>query len=793
MPYTNKSIAAALCLLVLLAVPAFGQFTPSDDAYVNAASATTNFGGAATLNLQSASQTTYIRFDLSPVPSSYTDAQVAKATLKLFVNSVTTSGSFNVDMVNGIWSERTVTYALQPAIGSTVASSVPLTTTNKSGYIQIDVTSAVQAWLSGSQENDGIALVANSPLAASFTTKENTNTSHPPELDIVFYGSGAQGPQGPAGPQGPQGAQGLQGPSGSTGPIGPAGPQGASGPAGINNRGTWSPITAYQLNDSVSYIGSSWIAILPSTNSAPNTTNPNWQLLAAKGINNQGSWVQTTNYQVGDAVSSGGQFWIAVAPSLGSQPSSTNSNWQLIAAAGKPGLQGPAGVAGPAGPAGANGATGPQGPAGAQGPAGSIGPVGPQGAQGPQGPPGPVGPGLINNRGSWDGGASYNVNDAVAYLGSYWLSLTTNQNSSPTIGSTDWQLMAEAGVSGAPGQKGDPGPAGSTGLQGPSGPPGVAGATGPQGPAGPQGSQGPAGQQGPAGPSGNGLREQKAALLRWYRQDFSANGAPGNIAFDGTNLWVTDFSSGSNSVTEMRASDGATLGTFPVGNHPTFATFDGANVWVTNQSDNTVTKLRASDGSTLGTFAVGKTPAGTAFDGANIWVANAVDNTVTKLRASDGANLGTFAAGSEPATLVFDGAKVWVVSASGSYVTELRASDGANLGSFLVAPNPFGIAFDGANIWVVSSSSSGFLTKLRASDGGLVLTVPNLGSALIGVVFDGTNVWVTNRLGNSVTEVRAADGVVVGTFSTGASPYGLAFDGANVWVANSGGGTVSRF
>ncbi len=58
--------------------------------------------------------------------------------------------------------------------------------------------------------------------------------------------------------------------------------------------------------------------------------------------------------------------------------------------------------------------------------------------------------------------------------------------------------------------------------------------------------------------------------------------------------------------------------------------FDGANIWVTNFSSNTVTKLRASDGALVGTFGVGKFPAGAAFDGVNVWVANLGGNTVSK-------------------------------------------------------------------------------------------------------------------------------------------------------------------
>jgi hypothetical protein len=87
-------------------------------------------------------------------------------------------------------------------------------------YVLIDITSAVQAWLNGTQTNYGVALVGIGSVNANFDSKENTNMGHSPELDIVFINSGPQGPmglQGPQGPAGPQGAQGLQGPIGLTG------------------------------------------------------------------------------------------------------------------------------------------------------------------------------------------------------------------------------------------------------------------------------------------------------------------------------------------------------------------------------------------------------------------------------------------------------------------------------------------------------------------------------------------------------------------------------------------------
>ncbi|HTS38900.1 MAG TPA: DNRLRE domain-containing protein [Candidatus Solibacter sp.] len=380
--FFRLAVPAAL-VVCLLGIAGLAQQTPTADSYTNTESTTTNFGTAQTLNVQSASQTTFIRFDLSTIPSGYTSANIAKASLKLYVSTVTTAGSFNVDFVTGNWSEKTITASLSPALGTTIAASVPLTKAAQGQYITIDLTTALDAWLNGTQTNYGIAIVANSPLNCAFTSKENTSASHSPELDIVFTGTGPQGPPGPAGPAGPQGAQGPSGPSGPVGPVGP------TGPAGIANRGSWVSITQYQVNDSVSYAGASWIALLPNISSPPNPNNSNWQLLAAKGINNQGSWVSTLNYQVNDAVTDGGQYWLALAPNLSSEPGVLNPNWQLIAAAGTPGAPG---AQGPAGPAGAPGATGAQGPAGPAGPAGQQGLMGLTGAQGPQGPTGPQGP-----------------------------------------------------------------------------------------------------------------------------------------------------------------------------------------------------------------------------------------------------------------------------------------------------------------------------------------------------------------------------------------------------------------
>jgi hypothetical protein len=326
----------------------------------------------------------------------------------------------------------------------------------------------------------------------------------------------------------------------------------------------------------------------------------------------------------------------------------------------------------------------------------------------------------------------------------------------------------------------------ATVAQGPEGP------AGPQGPPGGPGPQGPPGAAGPEGPAGVGQNPLQIAMLRWYSVnegwlDYPTGTGPNRVAFDGANIWVTNYAS--NNVTKLRAIDGANLGTSSVFT-PQDLAFDGAYLWVVSSGSNSVVKVRAIDGASIGSFPVGLNPYGVAYDGANVWVSNYGSNNVTKLRQSDGANLGTFAVGTGPRGIAFDGANVWVVNQGDNSMTKLRASDGANQGTFAVGSQPTSVAFDGASLWVANSGSND-VTRLRASDGANLGTFP-VGPFPHGIVYDGASLWVANNGGASLTKLKASDGTPLGTFGAGLNPTGVAFDGAHVWVANSGSNTVSK-
>src|SRR6185503_13227054 len=110
--------------------------------------------------------------------------------------------------------------------------------------------------------------------------------------------------------------------------------------------------------------------------------------------------------------------------------------------------------------------------------------------------------------------------------------------------------------------------------------------------------------------------------------------------------------------------------------------------------------------------------------------------------------------------------------------------------SFRVAGGADSMAFDGANVWVASHNSN-TVTKLRAKD-GVELGKFEVGQRPTALAYDGSSIWVANLFDNTVTKLRATDGLELGTFRVGKQPTALLFDGTSVWAVNKQSNTVTK-
>ena len=221
-------------LLVTGALPAlWASDVPTlGDTYVSSGAAGSNFGTAASLSI-APGNSALVQFDLSAYPPSTT---ASVAFLRVFVNTFASGGSLAYSQVTSPWTESTVTFSTQPTVAPSFAS-IPVSAAKS--FLYVDVTPLVNAWLANPAANFGVQISSLAGANVLLDSKENTLTSHPPALEIVFLPAGggagpngAIGPTGATGPTGPAGPGGVKGPTGATGPFGPTGPTGATGAVG---------------------------------------------------------------------------------------------------------------------------------------------------------------------------------------------------------------------------------------------------------------------------------------------------------------------------------------------------------------------------------------------------------------------------------------------------------------------------------------------------------------------------------------------------------------------------------
>lgn len=256
----KRGLIAAAVLIPRLV---FAQIVPlAQDAYIVPGNAS-NFGAAATINVGGAgSNQGLLQFDLSQLPA----GTVSKAILILYVNRVNSAGTVNVSVANGSWTEAIVTGTSGPSVGAAAASSVPVTAGGQ--YVAMDVTTAVQNWVTSPATNNGFIITPNAAVSVLFDSKESTTSSHSPMLTVSVTPAGVAGPTGPTGPTGATGATGA---TGTVGVQGPTGATGAGGPTGNTGPTGAVSTTFFETMATATNTGSSGtFFILPTSNTFGN-------------------------------------------------------------------------------------------------------------------------------------------------------------------------------------------------------------------------------------------------------------------------------------------------------------------------------------------------------------------------------------------------------------------------------------------------------------------------------------------------------------------------------------------
>jgi hypothetical protein len=218
-----------------------------------------------------------------------------------------------------------------------------------------------------------------------------------------------------------------------------------------------------------------------------------------------------------------------------------------------------------------------------------------------------------------------------------------------------------------------------------------------------------------------------------------------------------------------------------------FGVFDGT-IFLWGGTTGQIQYVNGLNPNFLGTLAALPGPiAGMVYDGTYLWVSGAgMLNRITY----------TYTPASNPPTqvkgllripfanagaLAYDGANLWV-----STGTQLIKTDQNGKPLLTISVQTSSVLYDGAYLWTLSPGAA---SRYDPGTGNEVSVAEVLGAT--AAAFDGRYVWVISTPASTVTQIRACDGAVTGSYPV-ASPTSIIFNGTDVWVGSQTQQTLTK-
>lgn len=172
-------------ILVLFSAIAWAETTSlplTDDTWIRASSADRNYGDIESMRVSSwGRKRAMVRFDAAALSGQ----PISRATLKLYLSRLRTSGDISIHAITSSWNESSVTWYTQPPAETSAVAMAGLSTSDLGSVVSVDVTEVAKRWANGSLPDAGLLIKTNGGIEAYFATKEGgTGGGSAAELEV---------------------------------------------------------------------------------------------------------------------------------------------------------------------------------------------------------------------------------------------------------------------------------------------------------------------------------------------------------------------------------------------------------------------------------------------------------------------------------------------------------------------------------------------------------------------------------------------------------------------------------
>jgi YVTN family beta-propeller protein len=228
-----------------------------------------------------------------------------------------------------------------------------------------------------------------------------------------------------------------------------------------------------------------------------------------------------------------------------------------------------------------------------------------------------------------------------------------------------------------------------------------------------------------------------------------------------------------------------------VGASPSDVAAGAGAVWVANADGGSVSRIDRRTRTPRQTIPVGAGPIAVAVGAGGVWTANSLDGTVSWISPATNLEVERIPVGNGPSGVCVTAGAVWVAV---SYDRAILRFDPISRRRKPIPLDdmPTQLACGGGFVWA-SSESAGNVTQISAADGIVVNRIP-AGSGASGLAWGAGALWVANTRDGTVSRIDPRRGAQTAAIPVGAraGPVHVAVGADGVWVSNEAAGTVAR-
>jgi YVTN family beta-propeller protein len=233
------------------------------------------------------------------------------------------------------------------------------------------------------------------------------------------------------------------------------------------------------------------------------------------------------------------------------------------------------------------------------------------------------------------------------------------------------------------------------------------------------------------------------------------------------------------------------LDEIPVGASPSHVAAGAGALWIANADGGSVSRIDRRTRTVRQTIPVGAGPSAVAVGAGGVWTANSLDGTVSWISPATNQVVEQIPVGNGPSGVCVAAGAVWVAVAYDRAVLRFDPVS-RRTKTIPLDDMPTQLACGGGFVWA-SSESAGNVTQISAADRIVVTRIPAGGGAS-GLAWGAGALWVANTRDGTVSRIDPRRGVQTALIPVGAraGPVHVAVGADGVWVSNEAAGTVAR-